>query len=110
MTDLREDIILGVASLLGAEWDIDFSKPQELTWLCEALTKYGQEGWRYHASKSGSNHYRFKLWLLHIEAEVRIKWMEFRETETYQINDEKQWYHKKIMQLLETIKGYDKNN
>src|SRR5678816_2399353 len=107
MTTLREDIIIGVASLLAPNMNLDFSKESELEWLCQAILMYGQEGWRYHASESGSNYYRFKVWLLHIEAHVRIKYLHSIKTDMYQIEDEMRWFHKKVMELLETIKGFD---
>jgi len=110
MTELKEEIVMGVAQLLGPEMSLDFSKPDECGWLCMAILKYGEEGWMYHGSQSGSNYYRFKVWLLHIEAEIRITYLLSIHAQMHEIEDEKRWYHKKVMQLMDTIKRFDKMN
>lgn len=111
MTQPKEDIIIGVAMLLGPKMEMNFSDPRACKWLLDAIEKYGEEGWRYHDSKSGSNYYRFKVWLLHIEGEVRIKYLEAIPFVTgREIEDEKAWYWKKVKEFMGRMKEYDKMN
>ncbi len=110
MIELREEIVLGVAQLLGAEMNLNFSKQKECEWLCAAIYKYGEDGWKYHDSQSGSNYYRFKVWLLHIEATIRMDYLVSINAHAHEILDEKDWYHKKVMELMTKIKGFDKMN
>jgi hypothetical protein len=110
MNQLKEEVILGVAQLLGYKMSLDFSLPATYEWLCSALIEFGEDGWRYHDSKSGSNYYRFKVWLLHIEGRIKVKYLESINVTVAEINDEKQWYHREVNRLMTTVKGFDKLN
>lgn len=110
MTELKNEIVNGVATILSEKTKLDFTQQHVYSWLLEALTKYSQDGWRYHDSKSGSNHYRFKVWLLHLEAEVTISHLYFIGMGVTNICEAKIGFKKELDRLMARIKVYDKMN
>lgn len=110
MTELKNEIVNGVAQLLAEKTNLDFTEDHVYSWLLEALTKYGQEGWRYHESKAASHHDRFKVWMLHLEAYVTINHLNFIGMRVTNICEAQRKFRNELDQLIARIKDYDKMN
>ncbi len=99
-----------VASVLGPDMNVNFSIEPEITWLSEAIEKYGEHGLIYKESQSGSNYYRYKVWLLHLEGHVKIRIMDWRFDSIDDVIKVKKEYHDKVMELVRKLKEFDKMN